>query len=287
MKIQGILFDKDGTLIDVNGTWVPIYRRLLMDLFATGEQGAHALMEKAGYDLATGQFRSGSILAAGTTRQLIDVWWPGLDEAGAAEKIRILDHDYAPLVRQSLMPLMPLEPIFTELRAMGMKLGVATNDSHISATNHMSHIGVIEHFEGEVYVLGAVGEGNESGLVGAGGDVDAALEHGPEEFFEEGHVLGFYGVEVANFSIGEEDTEHGAYVIDAVGYAVGAEDFRSTLGEVVASGGEFFKGACFFKFVKLRDTGDHGEGIPAECASLKYFSCRQHVVHDFRPAAVV
>lgn len=147
MRIQGILFDKDGTLIDVNGTWVPIYRRLLMDLFATDEHGAHALMAKAGYDPSTGQFRSGSIIAAGTTRQLIDTWWPNLDEKEAAEKVRILDHDYAPLARQSLVPLMPLEPIFTELRAMGMKLGVATNDNHVSAVNHMSHIGVVEHFE--------------------------------------------------------------------------------------------------------------------------------------------
>jgi phosphoglycolate phosphatase len=30
---------------------------------------------------------------------------------------------------------------------MGLKLGVATNDSHVSATGHMAHIGVIEHFE--------------------------------------------------------------------------------------------------------------------------------------------
>ena len=147
MKIQGVLFDKDGTLIDVNGTWVPIYRRLLMDLFGTDERGAQLHMEKAGYDSGTGQFRPGSILAAGTTRQLIDIWWPGLDEPGVAEKIRILDHGYAPLARQSLKPLMPLEPIFKELRAMGLKLGVATNDSHVSARNHMSHIGVIEHFD--------------------------------------------------------------------------------------------------------------------------------------------
>ena len=29
---------------------------------------------------------------------------------------------------------------------MGIKLGVATNDTHASALNHMAHIGVIEHF---------------------------------------------------------------------------------------------------------------------------------------------
>ena len=147
MSIRGILFDKDGTLIDVNRTWVPIYRRMLADLFATDSAGAEALMTKAGFDRASGRFLAGSILAGGTTRQLIGVWWPGLDEAGIAEKAKILDNDYAHLVRESLSPLLPLEPVLLQLRAMGMKLGVATNDSHVSARNHMAHIGVIEHFE--------------------------------------------------------------------------------------------------------------------------------------------
>ena len=147
MKIRGVLFDKDGTLIEVNDTWVPIYRRMLSDLFHTDTAGAELLMEKAGLDRATGKFRVNSVLASGTTRQLIAIWWPGLDAAGIEEKVRILDHDYAPMVKQSLKPLLDLEPIFTELRAMGLLLGVATNDSHVSARNHMTHIGVIEHFE--------------------------------------------------------------------------------------------------------------------------------------------
>ena len=147
MTIRGILFDKDGTLIDVNNTWVPIYRQMLSELFATDAQGAEALMEKAGFDRSTAKFKPGSTLAGGTTRQLIEVWWPGLDEAGVAEKVRILDHDYAHLVKDALSPLLPLEPILLELRAMGLKLGVATNDSQVSARNHMAHIGVIEHFE--------------------------------------------------------------------------------------------------------------------------------------------
>lgn len=147
MKIGGILFDKDGTLIDVNETWVPIYRRLLCDLFQTDVAGADLMMEKVGLDRETAKFKAGSVLAGGTTRQLVEAWWPGIDEKGIAEKIRILDHDYAPMVKSFIKPLMPLEPIFQELRAMGLKLAVGTNDSHVSARNHMDHIGVIEHFE--------------------------------------------------------------------------------------------------------------------------------------------
>lgn len=147
MKIKGVLFDKDGTLIDVHSTWIPIYRQMLGELFATDEDGANALMGQVGYDHAKQGFRPGSIIAAGTTAQLVDVWWPGLDARGRAEKIRMIDHDFGALVNASLVPLMPLEPIFTELRSMGLKLGVATNDSHVAARNHMSAVGVIEHFE--------------------------------------------------------------------------------------------------------------------------------------------
>jgi phosphoglycolate phosphatase len=147
MSIRAVLFDKDGTLIDVDATWVPIYREMLMDIFATDLEGAEALMEKAGFDRATERFRAGSILAGGTTRQLVDVLWPGLDDRGVEEKAKLLDHGYTHLVRERLTPLMPLEPIMAELRAMGLKLGIATNDSHVSATAHMTQAGVIGHFE--------------------------------------------------------------------------------------------------------------------------------------------
>ena len=147
MSIRGVLFDKDGTLIDVNATWVPIYREVLMDLFATDLAGAEALMAQAGFDRVTSTFRAGSTLAGGTTRQLVQTWWPGIDEAGIAEKSRLLDHGYVDVVRGKLTPLMPLEPILRELRGMGLKLGVATNDSHVSASNHMAHAGVIALFD--------------------------------------------------------------------------------------------------------------------------------------------
>lgn len=146
MTIRGVLFDKDGTLIEVNDTWVPIYRLILQDQFGVDVEGAELLMEQVGLDRATGKFKANSILAAGTTRDLVDAWWPALDDAAKRDKAHLLDHAYAPLVKDFLKPLLDLEPVFNELKAMGLVLGVATNDSHISARNHMTHIGVVEHF---------------------------------------------------------------------------------------------------------------------------------------------
>jgi phosphoglycolate phosphatase len=147
MAIKAILFDKDGTLIDVNGTWVPFYKELL-----TREQGlspvqVDAKMERAGLDLATQTFRGGSILAGGTTRQLVELWWDASSPAELDAMTKRFDRDYVPLALQHLRPLMPLKPILQGLRDKGFLLGVATNDGEMSARGHMAALGVAELFE--------------------------------------------------------------------------------------------------------------------------------------------
>ena len=147
MKIQGVLFDKDGTLIDVNATWVPIYREALKQLFGIDDDGAETMMEVAGYDRAKGVLKAGSPLAGGTNREIAAIWWPELKGAALDTHLENLELRFGDMVRNKLVPLMPLEPILSDLRAMGLKLGVATNDSHLSARAHMAEVGVIEHFE--------------------------------------------------------------------------------------------------------------------------------------------
>lgn len=153
MTIKGVLFDKDGTLIDVTGTWVPAYRQVLAEVFADHDAAEiEAKFVAAGYDPATGAFKAGSVLAQGTTRDIIEVWWPGLDAASVAEKMKLLDIDYRDLGLKHLKPLMPLRPILEELRAMGLRLGVATNDTAASAALHMSALDAAQLFD---VILGA------------------------------------------------------------------------------------------------------------------------------------
>ena len=147
MAIKGILFDKDGTLIEVNKTWVPVYQEMLPKVFNVPMQDVEKLMVMGGYDPVTESFASGSILAGGTSAQIVKLWWPELDDSELRERIRIINEDCAPMARRFLKPLMPLAPIFDALHAQGFRLGIATNDSHSSTRGQIEALDIPHYFD--------------------------------------------------------------------------------------------------------------------------------------------
>ncbi|MBL8792225.1 MAG: HAD family hydrolase [Rhizobiales bacterium] len=147
MAIKGVLFDKDGTLIEVNGTWVPLYRQMLVEDFSVPPDDVEAMLVKGGYEPSTGAFRAGSALAAGTTAQIAELWWPTLSKDELKKRVSVIDNDIAPRAKEFIKPLMELSNVFDELRAMGLRLGVATNDSFRSAHAQMNHLDVHHYFE--------------------------------------------------------------------------------------------------------------------------------------------
>jgi phosphoglycolate phosphatase len=152
MAIKGILFDKDGTLIDLDGTWVPVYRQFLEGSFSMSRDDAERKMEGAGFDRASGRFRPNSILAGGTTRQLVEHWWPASPSAEHDRLVHVIDVECAPMARVHLKPLMPVADVLAPLLQRGLVLGVGTNDSHFSALSQLAHLGLSEYFEA---VIGA------------------------------------------------------------------------------------------------------------------------------------
>jgi phosphoglycolate phosphatase len=147
MAIKGILFDKDGTLIEANGTWVPLYRNMLQQDFGIAPDDVDTMLERGGYNRTTGAFGPGSVLGGGTTAQLVRLWWPELGTEEQMRRVRLIDNDIAPQAKMFIRPLMDLVPVFDTLRGMNLRLGIATNDSHPSATAQMHHLSVHHYFE--------------------------------------------------------------------------------------------------------------------------------------------
>jgi phosphoglycolate phosphatase len=147
MAIKAVLFDKDGTLIDSNGTWIPFYRSILETERGLKPHEVEARMIAAGYDPVTKTFIAGSILAGGTTRQLVEMWWDHETPETHAVLTKRFNTDFAPLALQHMKPLMLLSPIFDDLKSLGLKLGVATNDGEASAVSHMRALKVEHYFE--------------------------------------------------------------------------------------------------------------------------------------------
>ena len=82
--IRGILFDKDGTLVDFQATWFAIGDLLALKAADGDRARANGLLELAGYDFAAHCFKADSVFAAGTNADIVDLWYPAVPPAERA-----------------------------------------------------------------------------------------------------------------------------------------------------------------------------------------------------------
>lgn len=138
--LAGILFDKDGTLIDYARTWVPINRRAAE--YAAGGDPAlrDRLLEIGGQDPVRGTVAGGSLLAASNTEEIAAAW----RDAGARDDgtlVAALDAIFTEGAGGSV-PVCDLPALFDRLVGRGLKLGVATSDSAAGARATLGALGV-------------------------------------------------------------------------------------------------------------------------------------------------
>jgi phosphoglycolate phosphatase len=95
--LKGLLFDKDGTLIDFFATWMPAYCDAAERLAAAAGVPEHAehLLLAGGYDRGNDRLAPDSLLAGGTNEELIAVWRASLGDRAPAHLDRI-DHQSSP-----------------------------------------------------------------------------------------------------------------------------------------------------------------------------------------------
>jgi phosphoglycolate phosphatase len=145
--IKGILFDKDGTLVDFQATWFAIGDRMALEAAGGDRMEADRLMVAAGYDFETHGFKSDSVFAAGTNADIVALWYP---QADAERKRAMVTHFDVFTAEQGALQAVALpgsKAAIASLHASGFRLGVATNDSTSGAEKTLLALGMAQMFD--------------------------------------------------------------------------------------------------------------------------------------------
>ncbi|MDF1721120.1 MAG: HAD family hydrolase [Minwuia sp.] len=149
MALRAILFDKDGTLIDFDRTWYPVMAMLAAEAAAGDQARAAQLLDAGGYDAAAQRFRAGSVIAAGTIAETVDLWYPDLADDDANPRQAMIDHFNRACVTEGAARAVALPGVggaLADLRAAGYLLGVATNDGAESAIATLRALTLLDCF---------------------------------------------------------------------------------------------------------------------------------------------
>ncbi|MDX8464621.1 HAD family hydrolase [Mesorhizobium sp. VK23B] len=145
--IKGILFDKDGTLVDFNATWLGVADFMAMDAAEGDRWKADRLLAAAGFDFASKRFKPDSIFASGSNMDVVELWFPRLSDED--HMLAVSRFNEITSVQGSSMAV-ALPGIVESLRALhkrSLRLGVATNDSTSGAEKTLATLGVAQLFD--------------------------------------------------------------------------------------------------------------------------------------------
>lgn len=154
IEADGILFDKDGTLIDFDAFWVSLSSAALEVILSSLQQDT-ALVQPllALFGVRDGVTDINSVLCKGTYGQLAQILQAFLQERGCAvslvtlEKL-VLDSYNGCAHLGEVRPTCPeLPAVLQSLKAKGKKLGLVTTDNPKLSALCLEKLGVLELFD--------------------------------------------------------------------------------------------------------------------------------------------
>lgn len=141
--IQGLIFDKDGTLFDFRRSWGGWVESLLTAI-ATDAGHAAVLAQAIGYDPLRRDFAVDSPVIGCTAPEVAECLLPHLP--GMALDT-LVDRMNTLAATAPMAEAVPLQPLFAQFRARGLKIGLATNDTEAPARAHLGSHGLIPAFD--------------------------------------------------------------------------------------------------------------------------------------------
>lgn len=141
--IDGVVFDKDGTLFDFRQSW-GVWTAQLLQQLAQDQAHADALAAAIGYYPAQQDFHPDSPVIAATAEEISAALLPHLPGHTQPELAARLNA----LAQHAVMaPAVPLRPVLGALRDRGLKIGLATNDTEAPARAHLTAHGILDLFD--------------------------------------------------------------------------------------------------------------------------------------------
>ena len=147
MTIRGVLFDKDGTLLDYGATWMPANRAAALAAARGDEALAGRLLVAGGYDPARDRVVANQALAAGTNREIAELWQRHLPDWRVADLLEVIERVFQAESATGAVPVADLAPLLLRLKGRGLKLGVATSDSRRGVEVTLGPFAVLDMFD--------------------------------------------------------------------------------------------------------------------------------------------
>lgn len=141
--IAAILFDKDGTLFDFAASW-GAWAHDFLDSISSSQMQAASLGQAIGYDWQARVFAADSPVIAGTAEDIAQALAGVLPELSLDDVADLINRAAA---RAQMVPAVALQPLLGELKAMGLKIGLATNDSEAAARAHLETHDLTDFFD--------------------------------------------------------------------------------------------------------------------------------------------
>ena len=162
--VRGVLFDKDGTLIDFRATWVPAYLGVATEMaerLGGGAELTATLLAGQGYDVATGDFAPDSRLLWDSNEGIAAAWSATPEIAGRIDVLEAVIRHFSDVERYPPRAVGDLGALLDRLRARGLRLGLATMDDTAIAHAHAAYLGITDQLD---FVVGAdAGHGEKPG----------------------------------------------------------------------------------------------------------------------------
>ena len=143
-NIKGVVFDKDGTLFDFGATWEAWATSFLLRLCDGDRERATRIGAAIEFDLKAQKFARSSVVIAGTPDEVARALHPFFAQMPLHDLNDLLNEEAEMAPQQQAVPLVPF---LTDLRARGLRLGVATNDAEVPARAHLGQAGVTDLFD--------------------------------------------------------------------------------------------------------------------------------------------